>query len=65
MNHFLDLVYDSFICYFTLSVGSWVICCTQPLVDVEGFAKSLHALLVNLASWSDTISCGKPQSGYT
>ena len=39
MNHFLDLLYDSFICYFTLSVGSWVICCTDRLLDVEGFAK--------------------------
>ena len=39
MNHFLDLLYDGFVCYFTLSVGSWVICCTHRLVDVEGFVK--------------------------
>ena len=39
MNHFLDLLYDSFVLYFTLSVGLWVICCTHAWVDVEGFAK--------------------------
>ena len=39
MNHFLDLVYDSFVRYFTLSIGSWVICGTHRLMDVESFAK--------------------------
>ena len=39
MNHFLDLLNDSFVCYFALSVGSCVICCTHGLVNVEGFAE--------------------------
>ena len=37
INHFLDLLNDSFVRYFTLSVGSWVICYTHGMVNVEGF----------------------------
>ena len=51
MNHFLDLLNNSFVCYFVLSVSSLVICCTHGFVNVEGFAEVFTCFASEFSIW--------------